>query len=130
MPSRPQVRVLDSGPACPMLPMIDGQGSARAVVWPGVGAEARSMIRISLAPGARTVELRHPMEAVYYVLSGAGQALDPASGEVQALVEGSMVHVEPGTAYRIVGGAGGMELVGGPCPADPALFKPLASKGN
>lgn len=130
MQDLPQVRVLDSGPACPTLPMIDGAGSARAVVWPGVGAEARSMIRISLAPGARTIELRHPMEAVYYVLSGTGQAVDPATGAAQALVEGSMVHVEPDTAYRIVGGAQGMEVVGGPCPADPALFKSIATRHN
>jgi quercetin dioxygenase-like cupin family protein len=127
MEDRRQVRVLDSGPSCPSVPMIDGAGTARAVVWPGVGAEARSMVRLQLQAGARTSELRHPMEAVYYVVAGSGRTIDAGSKAEAALIEGSMIHIEPGTPYRIAAGPEGIELVGGPCPADPALFADLAS---
>ena len=72
-----EVRVLDAGEECPALPLVEGEGVARAVIWPGIGAQLRSMHRISLAPGARTIPQRHPMEAVYYVLSGGGTVRDP-----------------------------------------------------
>jgi quercetin dioxygenase-like cupin family protein len=125
MSSSKAVRVLDGGESCPMLPLVEGEGVARAVIWPGVGAQLRSMQRIRLGPGARTVPLRHAMEAVYYVMSGAGTVLDPDDPLARPLVEGAMVHVEPGTAYLFQGGPGGIEILGGPCPADPALYAGL-----
>jgi quercetin dioxygenase-like cupin family protein len=106
----------------PELSLVAAKGSARAVVWPGMGAQLRSLHRISLAPGSRTVEMNHPADAVYYVIAGDGEALDCRSGERAALVTGSMVHVDAGTAYELVAGLRGMELAGGPCPADPALY--------
>jgi len=121
-----EVRVLDAGDACPALPLVDGDGVARAVVWPGVGAQLRSMHRIRLAPGARTVPLRHPTEAVYYVISGAGMVQDPEDPTSRPLAEGAMVHVEPGTAYVLAAGREGIEILGGPCPADPALYAGLS----
>ena len=104
-----------------------GKGEAYAVVWPGVGAQMRSMHRISLGAGSATVPQRHPMEAVYSVIAGGGTVRDPDTGTAEALVDGSMFHVEPGTAYVVEAGAGGIELVGGPCPADPALYRSLAA---
>ena len=127
MDDRRQVRVLDSGSSCPTLPMVDGVGTARAVVWPGVGAELRSMIRISLDPSARTVELRHPVEAVYYVMAGTGSAVDPGTSARQPLLEGSMVHIEPGTPYRFAAGPQGLEILGGPCPADREIFERIGT---
>jgi quercetin dioxygenase-like cupin family protein len=120
-----RVRVLDAdrGPA---LDIVEGAGSARAVVWPGVGADLRSMQIISLEAGARTVTLRHPGEAVYYVLGGAGEATDGVAPDGQPIAEGSMVHVGPDTAYAFLAGPGGLELVGGPSPADPALYEGIA----
>jgi quercetin dioxygenase-like cupin family protein len=100
----------------PDVRVLEGAGRAHAVVWPGIGAQLRSMMRISLPPDARTLELSHPSDAVYYVIEGGGQV----AGE--QLVEGSMVHVDRGTAYRFEAGDGGLELVGGPAPADPALY--------
>jgi quercetin dioxygenase-like cupin family protein len=117
-----EVRVLGASEECPALPLVDGEGLARALIWPGIGAHLRSMHRISLAPGVRTIAQRHPMEAVYYVLSGGGIVRDPEHPPEQPLVEGSMVHVEPGTAYVLEAGPEGIEILGGPCPADPALY--------
>jgi quercetin dioxygenase-like cupin family protein len=122
----PEVRVLDAGEACPALPLVDGEGVARAVIWPGMGAELRSMHRIRLAPGARTIPLRHPMEAVYYVMRGAGAVSDPDDPHPRPLIEGAMVHVEPGTAYVLQAGAQGIEILGGPCPADARLYAGLS----
>lgn len=115
------VRVHDPGPA---LPLVEGGGEARALIWPGVGARLRTMHRISLAEGGRTGELRHPGEAVYYVIAGGGRVREPG-GDSQEVREGSMVLVEAGTAYVIESGPGGAELVGGPCPPDPRLYAHL-----
>lgn len=122
-----RVAVLDADERCPRLPLVGGRGEAYAVVWPGVGAGMRSMHRISLAAGSATLPQRHPMEAVYAVIGGGGTVRDPDTGAAEPLVDGSIFHVEPGTAYIVEAGAGGIELVGGPCPADPALYRNLTA---
>ncbi len=122
-------RVLNSGPGCPELKLVEGAGDARAIAWPGVGSKLRSMARIKLEAGAATVRLAHEMEAVYCAISGTGIVEDPDLGHSQPLIKGSMVHVEPGTAYRFVSDPGGMELVGGPCPPDPALYRDFMAGG-
>src|SRR5262245_26030330 len=93
------VTVLDSDDRCPRLPIVKGDGKALAVVWPGVGAKMRSMCRIALESGSSTVQLSHPMEAVYYVIEGAGTVTDASAGAMRNIVEGSMIHIEPGTRY-------------------------------
>lgn len=120
-----RVCVFGPGPDSPELPIVEGEGSACAIVWPGVGATFRSMHRISLGAGARTVELRHPMEAVYYIIAGGGSVRDGAAQAGTALTEGSMIFVEPGTRYAIEAGAEGIEVLGGPCPPDPVLYEGL-----
>jgi mannose-6-phosphate isomerase-like protein (cupin superfamily) len=115
--------VVASAAEGPELAVVAGEGTARAVIWPGMGAKLRSMHRISLGGGSRTTPLTHPSDAVYYVIAGGGEAVDGETGDAGALVEGSMVHVDAGTPYELVAGAEGMELVGGPCPADPRLYE-------
>jgi quercetin dioxygenase-like cupin family protein len=117
-----QVFDLSRGPS---LPIVEGEGSAHAVIWPGMGAQLRSIHRIELAEGARTVQLSHPSEAVYYVIDGSGDAVDVDAGEHQRLRPGSMVHVEPGTTYLLSAGETGVSIVGGPSPPDPALYDGL-----
>ena len=116
-----RVQVLDSEGG-PPLPIVASGGFARAVVWPGIGAELRSLHWIELAPGGETIEMRHPSEAVYYVVRGAGEVTDGSDGSSRQLVEGAMAHIEAGTPYRLRAGDAGMEVVGGPAPADPALY--------
>lgn len=127
MKPTPRVAVLDADERCPRLPLVDGGGEAYAVVWPGMGAAMRSMHRISLSAGAATRAQRHPMEAVYSVIGGGGAVRDPDTGAGEALVDGAMFHVDPGTAYVVEAGPAGIELVGGPCPADPALYRHLSA---
>ena len=119
------IRILPFDHTCPPLRIIEDGGTAVAVVWPGTGAVKRSMHHIALQPGGRTIRLRHDGEAVYYVKDGTGSVADPDDSSVQALVEGSMVHVEPRTAYQFLAGAEGMTLLGGPCPVDAALYRHL-----
>lgn len=119
-----EIRILD-GSAGPELPIVDGAGVARAIVWPGTGARARSLHRIWLEARAGTVELRHPSDAVYYVVEGDGAVADRTSGEAHDLRAGAMFHVDAGTAYAVRAGDGGMQLVGGPAPADDALYAHL-----
>jgi mannose-6-phosphate isomerase-like protein (cupin superfamily) len=122
MASVDEIQVLDLA-AGPELAIVEGDGAARAVVWPGVGATLRSLHTISLAADAHTVELRHPSEAVYYAASGTGTAIDRASGEEHELVTGAMVHIDAGTPYVLRAGTGGLELLGGPSPADERLYE-------
>ena len=121
-----RVCVFGLEPDSPELPIVEGEGKAHAIIWPGVGAEIRSMHRFSLGAGARTIELRHPMEAVYYIISGSGSVSGPAERADESLVEGSMIFVEPSTAYVIQAGEGGIEVLGGPCPPDPSMYAHLS----
>ena len=119
--TRGAVAILD-GSAGPQLDIVEGAGEARAIVWPGMGAQARALHHIWLDAGARTVQLRHPGEAVYYVVAGQGSVFDRSSGERHRLRAGSMFHVDAGTAYVAEAGDNGVELVGGPAPVDPQLY--------
>jgi quercetin dioxygenase-like cupin family protein len=110
------------GPEGPDIELVEGQGSARALVWPGVGAAFRSMHLISLGPGARTRRQRHADEAVYYVLGGGGSVGAPGAEASEELEEGSMVHVGPGAAYVFEASSDGLELIGGPSPPDAGLY--------
>jgi quercetin dioxygenase-like cupin family protein len=116
------VQVLPLRGAGPSLPVLAGDGSARAVIWPGAGATQRSIHLIQLAPSSGTVRLEHPAESVYYVLDGSGTVAGDRPAAATPLVPGSMVHVAPGTGYRFGAGPDGLEIFGGPCPPDPALY--------
>lgn len=123
-PAREQIRILEAGKG-PALPIVEGGGYATAVIWPGMGAQLRSIHMIRLEPGARTIELNHPFEAVYSVTDGSGEALDAGARTGYPLRDGSMVHIDAGTPYRFRAGPGGMSLFGGPSPPDPALYQDL-----
>ncbi len=114
----------------PTLPLVDGEGTATAIIWPGVGAQFRSMHQIVLAAGSSTIPQRHPNEAVYHVTTGTAEVRDLDTDEVAVLTVGSMVHVEPGTGYVFVAGRDGAEILGGPCPPDPALYPDLLEDPN
>jgi quercetin dioxygenase-like cupin family protein len=110
------------GPDGPAIDLVDGDGSARALVWPEIGAALRSMHLIALGAGASTRRQRHPDEAVYYVLGGGGSVGAPGADAPEEVEEGSMVHVGPGAAYVFEAGADGLELIGGPSPPDSTLY--------
>ena len=116
------VQVLPLRGTGPLLPIVEGDGSARAVIWPGTGATMRSVHLIQLTPSSGTVRLEHRAESVYYVLSGSGTVVGDGPSAVTQLTPGSMVHVGPGTGYRFVADASGLEIFGGPCPCDPAVY--------
>lgn len=121
-----RIRILRDDGDCPELPIVERGGRAWAVVWPGVGAYLRSMHRISLLPGGRTVTLEHPAEAAYYVMSGEGAAGSADAGH-RPLPVGTMAHISPGTPYSLEAGEQGAEIVGGPCPADPSMYTHLGT---
>jgi quercetin dioxygenase-like cupin family protein len=110
-----KVQVL--GPDGPEVALVESGGSARALVWPGVGARLRSMHLISLEPAGRTRPQRHHAEAVYYVIEGGGSV-----GADESLEEGSMIHIAPGAEYVLEAGSDGMQFVGGPSPPDASLY--------
>lgn len=101
--------------------IVEHDGRAEAIVWPGMGARFRSLHRIDLFAGGRTVVLRHSSEAAYFVMAGAAEIVDEDTGEAAPLPVGSMVHIGAQHPYRF-GAATATEIVGGPCPPDPSWY--------
>jgi hypothetical protein len=123
-----EIRILD-GSSGPELPIVRGAGIARAIVWPGTGAHLRSLHRIWLDADAAMTELSHASDAVYYVVDGAGTVHDLTTGSNHAVRLGSMFHIDAGTSYAVVAGTGGLQIVGGPAPADLAMYAHLEGQG-
>ena len=119
-----EIQIVD-GNEGPRLPIVDGDGIAYAVIWPGMGARTRSLHRICLGRGACTTALRHRSDAVYYVIDGSGSVNEPGSAETQGLRAGSMFHVDGDTTYVVTAGQDGIEIIGGPAPADEAMYAHL-----
>jgi quercetin dioxygenase-like cupin family protein len=113
------IQVIDAHDRTVLLDIVASNGQAWPVIWPKTGATLRSFHRISLASGGATKLLNHPAEASYYVLSGKGHVRN--ADERFDLFEGSMIHIEPHTNYLFVADDG-LELIGGPCPTDPAIY--------
>ncbi len=122
MASAATVQVIDTALLTRELPIVQGGGNSRVVIWPGDGAKYRSLQLVTLDPGSSTIKLRHPSDCVYYVISGSGSVEDTASGESFAIAEGSMIHIDRGDEYTIIASDEAMQLVGGPCPPDEALY--------
>lgn len=97
--------------------LLEG-GTWREIVGPDVGAKCRGLYDLQFTEDGRSVPLTHSSEAAYYVVAGSASIAHEGADEsdAQPLTEGSMVHVRPGTPYRLRASAG-TRLVGGPCPA-------------
>lgn len=111
------------------LDIIRGDGTCTPVIWPGMGATERSIHLLLLGPRSRTIRMRHPSEAAYYVVDGEALIVDHDAGlswplVAGSLVAGSMFHVESGTTYGIHTDVVGARILGGPWPPDPALYRP------
>ena len=102
----------------PTAPIIEGKGTAKAIVWPGVGASERSFFLIEMDKGSYTKVLNHSSESVYYVKEGSGLVIETNIDTNSKIIVGSMVHVEIGTSYSFKAGDNGLVLIGGPCPFD------------
>ena len=102
------------------LDIVECDGEAVALAWPGTGSFFRGMHRIDLAAGGRTKPLCHPGEAAYVVASGTVdvQGHDPAAGRVEAP---AVLFVPAETDY-VLASTDGAAVFGGPCPPDPALY--------
>ena len=120
------VRVIDTSSNGVTIPIIEKNGEARAVLWPGNGSRFRSFQLISLFDGGATQALSYASDCVYYVVSGEGQIVDLGSDTVSPLAEGAMVHIDAGDTYRLRSDTK-VVILGGPCPPDPALYADLAA---
>jgi mannose-6-phosphate isomerase-like protein (cupin superfamily) len=117
----PRLRVISPDEWGEGLPLVQGDGDFKVMVGPGIGASERSLHHIRLSTGAGTVALRHPGEAVYYVISGSVELSDHDEDAQYVLAAGAMAHVEGGTSYTFRALTDSI-LVGGPSPVDPALY--------
>jgi quercetin dioxygenase-like cupin family protein len=124
--SEPRVLVLPSAGG-PAIDLLAGPGEARVIVGPHMGAEHRTMCLVELEPGSASRALHHPSEAVWYVVSGHGEALRDGADPLP-LEPGAMVHVAPGATYTLrAADAEALAVVGGPSPPDPALGRAQAA---
>lgn len=124
------VRVIDSAVDCPEIPLVDGKGNAKVVLWPGNGAEFRSIQLFTLEKGDRLIPLKHVNDCVYYVIEGTGFVESLPDNETQNLIEGSILHIDANDEYRILAGDNGIRFLGGPCPPDNALYANLSAAGR
>jgi quercetin dioxygenase-like cupin family protein len=108
----PDVAILSGGRP---LDIVESGGTAVAIAWPGTGSRFRSMHRLELDAGGRTVRLRHESESVYFVATGSGRVGD------LPLRAHHMVYIPRRAPYRIEADEA-MGVVGGPCPPDPSLY--------
>lgn len=123
------VQVIDSAHVRHPLPIIVGEGSANAILWPANGARYRTVNIIDLGREGRTMDLSHAHECVYYIASGSGCIRDLDANEVHEISEGSMIHIGPRDAYRLEGGEAGMKAIGGCVPIDPQFYELKAEEG-
>lgn len=117
-----RARIISPGDWGPDLGICKGSGTVREMVGPSTGARTRSLYWMELAEGASTIALKHPDEAVYYVVSGSVR-VETTTGTPHHLSEGGMFHVRPATDYTIVADTDA-EVVGGPSPVDPDFGTP------
>ena len=108
---------------------IPGCGELRAIVWPGMGAQHRSMHYLHLAAGETSHTWRHPGEAVYYVVLGSGWFEDRSAGQRREVRAGLIVHLEAGTSYAVTAWDA-LICVGGPCPPDSSLYAGVPRSGT
>lgn len=104
--------------------LVVGTGRSRAVSRPGFGASERSVFYIELDEGSSSKELKHPYEAVYYIVSGKGQVVDTDSGRIYDVKEGAVIYLTPNQGYKFIGPA---VFAGGSCPLDVDLYQRLLS---
>ncbi|MFE7215669.1 cupin domain-containing protein [Streptomyces sp. NPDC057611] len=97
------------------VPIIRGTGECREIVGTRTGCALRSLYHVDLGQLSSTVTLKHPGEAVYYVLEGSAEFSSAAGG--MTVPAGGMVHVAPGNTYTI-SSVVGARVLGGPAPVD------------
>jgi mannose-6-phosphate isomerase-like protein (cupin superfamily) len=125
------IRVLDTAGDLPELPIVEGKGAAKVVMWPGNGARFRSFHHITLHEGASTIAQSHPSDCVYYTIQGVGSVTDVKTERSFPVEEGAMLHIDAGDTYRIVADKGAsLTVLGGPCPPDEALYNTLKQEGR
>lgn len=122
-PPRQTVRVIDSAAETQEIALVEGDGNAKVVLWPGNGGQFRSFQLLTLGRGSQTIVMNHASDCVYYVIEGSGSVIDLGSEQVSPLAEGSMIHIDSGDSYRLRADSGDpMRVLGGPCPPDQALY--------
>ena len=127
-----QVRIIGPESWGPGIDVIQGEGSWREIIGPRIGAKLRSMYAVTLSKGAATIFLKHPHEAVYYVIDGEVR-IESSTNASETIPEGGMIHIRAYTDYRLFAEADA-NIIGGPAPVDitfgtPAAAVPLPEAG-
>ena len=124
--SQDAVRVISPSQWGPPMDIVYGGATCRAIVWPGNGGNERSLHYFAMPQGSSTVELVHGSEAVYYVAEGSVLVSDLTDEDSRVVGVGGMFHIQIGTHYLFAAEQEHTVVLGGPCPADIALYESLS----
>jgi mannose-6-phosphate isomerase-like protein (cupin superfamily) len=130
MSNQDAVRVISPSQWGPPMDIVRGGATCRAIVWPGNGGYERSLHYFAMPQGSSTVELVHRSEAVYYVAEGSVLVSDLTDAKSREVGVGGMFHIEIGTQYLFVAEQENTVVLGGPCPADIALYEALSGNAK
>jgi quercetin dioxygenase-like cupin family protein len=124
-PGTNEARIISEQLWGPPLDLVEGSGTCREVIGVGSGNSFRSLYRFELPVGSATTRLKHPVEAVYYVVSGSVEVSSSTAEGNRALSMGGMLHVRPFGDYAMQAQEDAV-VIGGPCPVDPDFGRPAA----
>ncbi len=119
------IKILDPEVDYVELPLVEGgEGVAKAIIWPGMGAKYGSMNYFVMPPGEKNVLHSHKEEEdMFYVVQGSGYILDGDKNK-HTFKKGDFVYVTPGEPHAVVSeGPEDFISVGGPTPPDEELYK-------
>jgi len=108
------------------IPLVKG-GTAKAIIWPGMGAKHGSMHYIVMKPGEENIMHKHKeSEDMFYIVQGSGVVVDGDTEEEHPFEKGDFVFVEPNTKHAVKSlGPEDYISVGGPSPADIEVYRKL-----
>jgi|AntRauTorcE11898_2_1112593.scaffolds.fasta_scaffold21724_2 quercetin dioxygenase-like cupin family protein len=106
------------------------EGTAKAIIWPGMGAKYGVMNYFVMKPGGENVPHKHDdSEDMFYIAQGQGVVADLDNNIEHPIEAGCFVYVEPGTMHAAKSyGPDDYISIGGPTPPDPEMFKELLKK--
>ena len=118
------IKILNPEKDYVLLPLTKGEGYAKAIIWPGMGAKHGTMNYIYMKAGAENVPHVHPtQEDMFYVVQGSGVVVDCDQNIEYQFKKGDFVYIPPGVTHTVIShGPEDYISVGGPCPVDKNVY--------
>jgi len=123
-----EVRVLICNDDCPKLPIVEGDGSAQAMVSTGVSAGIANMNYIRMEPGeANQPHTDSSFEDTVFISEGKGSAQNFDHDRRQSFEAGQVIHVPLDLKHTVFADRVCVVSVGEPCSADCAMLQAVGA---